>query len=153
MIAVEFLTKSAVLIAHRRTVRRENTWSHLEEQNDIYRSKPFPPLPTPHLTKTKDSGGTLDGCNETEQRHTNKVLGLPRPTLNPALVHDSHLISRLRLCVFLIIPVSSAFCFSASGELLTRCSWLLSRVQFLLQAGVDELCEAFRFWNLINVIK
>ena len=63
----------------------------------------------PHLTKMKDSGGTVDGCDETEQRYTNKVLGLPRQILNPALVHDSHLITRLRLCVLLIIPVSSAF--------------------------------------------
>lgn len=88
-------------------------------QSDIYCSKFFLPLPMPHLTKMKDSGGTVDGCNETEQRYTNKVPGLPRQILNPALVHDSHLI-RLRLCVLLIIPVSSAFCFSASGELLIR---------------------------------
>lgn len=120
-------------------------------QSDIYRSKPFPLLPAPHLTKTKDSWGegTQDGCNEIKQRYTNKVLALPHQILNPALVHDSHLINRLRLCVSSIIPVSSAFCFSASRELLIRrdasgcsvdysfcCRWVLMSYVKLLGFGI-----------------
>lgn len=59
----------------------------------------------------------VDGFKETRQRYTNKVFGLLHQIPNPVLVHDSHIINWIELCIFSIIPVSSAICFSASEEL------------------------------------